>query len=268
MHLLGRVPVCPPVRQLKPAALPPPVLSQRWLAYQLLLALAQCHGQGVCHGDIKPENVGLTSWDWAFLVDFAPYKPTLLPADNPADFSFFFDTSGRRRCYLAPERFVDPAAGLGAVAATASPLTPAMVRRRGRSGHHVSRIHRGVGLHSAAQQVQAVSCLPAGQRFTPPCSCIPLACLCPHQDVFSLGCVLAELFLDGQPLFDYSRLLAYRLGTGTGEAGGHRHAQPGRLFFLACCNNTSPLPCFRAAASALTLDGTLACVQGRPCRQR
>ena len=30
------------------------------------------------------------------------------------------------------------------------------------------------------------------------------------QDVFSLGCVLAELFLEGQPLFDYSRLLAYR----------------------------------------------------------
>lgn len=101
---------------------------QRWLAYQLLLALAQCHGRGVCHGDIKPENVGLTSWDWAFLIDFAPYKPTLLPADNPADFSFFFDTSGRRRCYLAPERFVDPAVGLGAAAAVATPLTPAMVR--------------------------------------------------------------------------------------------------------------------------------------------
>jgi phosphoinositide-3-kinase regulatory subunit 4 len=38
------------------------------------------------------------------------------------------------------------------------------------------------------------------------------------QDIFSLGCVLAELFLDGQPLFDYSRLLAYRLG-GAAAAG-------------------------------------------------
>ena len=52
----------------------------------------------------------------------------------------------------------------------------------------------------------------------------PLPTPCPPspasvQDVFSLGCVLAELFLDGQPLFDYSRLLAYRLGTGTGETG-------------------------------------------------
>ena len=43
--------------------LPPPAPSsfssslQRWLAYQLLQALAQCHSRGVCHGDIKPENV-------------------------------------------------------------------------------------------------------------------------------------------------------------------------------------------------------------------
>ena len=104
---------------------------QRWIAYQLLLALAQCHERSVCHGDIKAENVALTSWDWAFLVDFAPYKPTLLPADNPADFSFFFDTSGRRKCCLAPERFYDPAAGITPQQAAEASLTPAMVRRRG-----------------------------------------------------------------------------------------------------------------------------------------
>ena len=28
--------------------------------------------------------------------------------DNPADFSFYFDTSRRRTCYLAPERFCSP----------------------------------------------------------------------------------------------------------------------------------------------------------------
>lgn len=30
------------------------------------------------------------------------------------------------------------------------------------------------------------------------------------QDVFSLGCVLAELFLDGRALFDLGTLLAYK----------------------------------------------------------
>jgi len=58
--------------------------AQRWLAFQLLAALAQCHERGVCHGDLKCENVLVTSWDWLFLADFATHKPTYLPADNPA----------------------------------------------------------------------------------------------------------------------------------------------------------------------------------------
>jgi serine/threonine protein kinase len=65
-----------------------------------------------------------------------------------ADFSFFFDTGGRRRCYLAPERFYEASSAAAAQGPTA--LTPAM-------------------------------------------------------DVFSLGCVLAELFTDGAALFDLSQ---------------------------------------------------------------
>lgn len=57
--------------------------TQRWVAFQLLAALAQAHGRGVCHGDIKCENLLLTSWGWLYLADWAPYKPTYLPADNP-----------------------------------------------------------------------------------------------------------------------------------------------------------------------------------------
>ena len=45
--------------------------------------MTQAHGAGVCHGDITCENVLVTSWNWVFLADFAPYKPTHLPADNP-----------------------------------------------------------------------------------------------------------------------------------------------------------------------------------------
>lgn len=56
---------------------------QRWITFQLLHALSQAHAHGVCHGDIKCENVMVTSWNWLLLVDFASYKPTYLPADNP-----------------------------------------------------------------------------------------------------------------------------------------------------------------------------------------
>ena len=57
--------------------------EKRWFGYQILLALCQAHGTGICHGDIKTENILLTSWGWVFLVDFSPYKPVTLPIDNP-----------------------------------------------------------------------------------------------------------------------------------------------------------------------------------------
>ena len=69
-----------------------------------------------------------------------------------ADFTYYFDTGGRRRCYLAPERFQEPASlNLGLVQ---SELTPAM-------------------------------------------------------DIFSVGCVIAELLTD-EPLFKLSDLISYR----------------------------------------------------------
>ena len=82
------------------------VCEKLWIGYQLLRAVEQAHACDVCHGDVKTENIMLTSWGWLFLIDFSPYKPTHLPADNPSDFSIFFDTSGKRKCCLAPERFV------------------------------------------------------------------------------------------------------------------------------------------------------------------
>lgn len=45
----------------------------------LLQALKQCHDKGVCHGDVKVENVMLTSWGWLFLTDLANFKPAELP---------------------------------------------------------------------------------------------------------------------------------------------------------------------------------------------
>lgn len=131
------------------------LIEKKWLAFQLLYAVKQSHENGVCHGDIKCENVLVTSWNWLYLADFASFKPTYIPHDDPSDFSFFFDTGGRRRCYLAPERFYEHSSEI--VVAPDAPLSPSM-------------------------------------------------------DIFSVGCVIAELFLEGQPLFELSQLLAYRRG--------------------------------------------------------
>ncbi|KAJ8371484.1 hypothetical protein AAFF_G00308020 [Aldrovandia affinis] len=145
-------------------------VEKKWLAFQILTAVDQAHKCGVRHGDIKTENVMVTSWNWVLLTDFASFKPTYLPEDNPADFNYFFDTSRRRTCYIAPERFVD-----GSMFATESDQTTPLV-----------------DLSSAGPTAR-------GGLKQP-------------MDIFSAGCVIAELFTEGNPLFDLSQLLAYRKG--------------------------------------------------------
>ncbi len=127
-------------------------IEKKWLAYQLLCALRDSHARNIYHGDIKTENVLVTSWNWLYLTDYsASFKKTYLPEDNPADFSYYFDTSGRRTCYLAPERFL---------------------------GDDDSDDGRGITW---------------------------------AMDVFSVGCVIAELFLEA-PIFSLSQLYKYRKG--------------------------------------------------------
>ena len=111
----------------------------------------------------------MTSWNWLYLTDFSSsFKQTYLPEDNPADFSYYFDTSGRRTCYLAPERFL--AAG---------------------------EKDDGQGVTWA-------------------------------MDVFSVGCVIAELFLEA-PIFSLSQLYKYRKGEYDPEHGYISKIQDGDI---------------------------------------
>lgn len=81
------------------------LIEKKWIIYQLLYALSRIHEKGVCHGDIKSDNILLTSWNWAMLTDFAHLKPVYLPDYNQSQYSFYFDTNHRHACYVAPERF-------------------------------------------------------------------------------------------------------------------------------------------------------------------
>ena len=105
-----------------------------WIAFQLLCALEQCERAQVCHGDVKSQNVLVASLGMHVqLTDFATFKPVWLPdvsncivhrivQNNPSTFTFFFDTSRRRSCYVAPERFQSSSA----VEADQAQLTHAM----------------------------------------------------------------------------------------------------------------------------------------------
>lgn len=92
----------------------------------------------------------------------------MIVQDNPADFSYFFDTSRRRCCNIAPERFIS---------------------------------------ESASHQTELLPTHTISSPSTEPT-------LTPQMDMFSVGCILAELFSDDVPngnLFDLANLLAYRV---------------------------------------------------------
>ena len=132
-----------------------------WIVYLLLKALDETHSRGVCHGDIKLENVMLTSWNWVYLTDFASYKSIFIPDNAPSEFSYFFDTTGTRNCYLAPERF--------------------------KNTEEMEEIKKNKQENANYYK------------------------LTPAMDIFSLGCLIAELFSDG-PLFTLGDLISYKKG--------------------------------------------------------
>ena len=137
-------------------------IEKLWLVYQLLRAVHLLHEQHQrTHGDIKTENLLVTRAGWLVLADFAQHiKPAYLPNDNPSEFVFYFDSSNRRSCYLAPERFY-------------------------------TRAERAATLEARATWR-----------------------VLPEMDMFSVGCVIAELYTDGEPTFSLSDLYRYKRGQG------------------------------------------------------
>lgn len=136
-------------------------LEKQWLMFQLFKSLELCHSHGVVHGDLKPENIMCTTWNFVILTDFASFKPTLIPDDDPTDFQYYFDSMGRRACYVAPERFV----------------------KRNLRGRATSS---AVSLDEAFSGGDRDS---TGTRF----GTVPRAALTASMDIFSLGCTLAEV---------------------------------------------------------------------------
>jgi phosphoinositide-3-kinase regulatory subunit 4 len=150
------------------------VVEKKWISFQLLHTLRDSRNRKIAHGDIKASNILVTSWNWIYVTDFSTLKPTYLPLDDPSDFSFFFDTSGRRTCYIAPERFY-------------TALSNPEINAR-KNANLMLQSEMGIGATKKDGKVTEA------------------------MDVFSAGCVMAELFLEGAPLFTLSQLFNYREG--------------------------------------------------------
>ncbi len=158
-------------------------VEKRWITYQLLHAMRDTHHRGIAHGDLKCENILVTTSLMIYVTDFASsFKPTFLPLDDPSDFSFFFDTSGRRTCYLAPERFYEAGSKYAAEADKDG------CKRHEHAGSAGWTSDGSAWSRQAERQGHASD----GRLLD--------------------GCVIAELWREGAPTFTLSQLFKYREG--------------------------------------------------------
>lgn len=124
--------------------------EKKWFILQLLCGVSQIHQEGMVHGDIKPENILVTSYNQLFLTDLVSYKPSHIQDEDLTHYNLYFgELDNNQRCYFAPERL-----------------------RQQQEYHSLKGLG---GLEKA-------------------------------MDIFSAGCVIAEILMDGSPLFDLARL--------------------------------------------------------------
>jgi serine/threonine protein kinase len=157
-------------------------MEKLWLIYQLLRAVECVHEEDVIHGDIKPENIMVTSWNWLMLTDFASFKPLTIPDDDPTDFQYYFDVSERRRCYVAPERFVKRSSVKRAPDGMANTTTNATASSQ--SGADTFTDLRLLENDGVAFWASSSLCSDPYELS-----------LLKAMDVFSLGCTIAEVCL-------------------------------------------------------------------------
>ena len=145
-------------------------VEKLFVVFQLFQGLKQMHRHGECHGDLKIENIVLTSWNWVFITDAAGFKPTRMPINDPSFFSYFFENAKRISCCIAPERFTKSLSYLQSLVDKEEALPE----------------------DSSARQGPSIRDLQA------------------PMDIFSLGCVIYEIFdRDHRSLFSHPTLLQY-----------------------------------------------------------
>lgn len=157
-------------------------IEKLWMVHQILQALEAMHQAKVCHGFLTTENVGLTSWNWVVLLDISSYKArTQLPDDDPSEYMYYFQdhhhghtdnvaTSKQKVMNREKRCYIAPER-------FASQKNPTMMAER--------------------DNTNDTSFSKCNQ-------------LTPAMDIFSAGCVIMELWLNGDRALDLGDLMDYR----------------------------------------------------------
>ena len=64
--------------------------EKKWLALQVLCAVSQIHEKTMVHGDIKPENILITSYNQIFITDMVSCKPSYFKNDELRKYNHYF----------------------------------------------------------------------------------------------------------------------------------------------------------------------------------
>ncbi|CAI5760553.1 unnamed protein product [Candida verbasci] len=129
-------------------------IEKLFIIYQIITIVDNLHSNNIHHGDLRLENFLCSSWNWIYLTDFSNIiKPVYIPEDNPNQFSFYFDSSDRRVCYIAPERF-----------------------------------YKSKDFDNVSQSSCSIN---------------------DSMDLFSLGCIIGEIYNDGDAIFNLSQLYKF-----------------------------------------------------------
>ena len=200
--------------------------EKMYIAHQIISCVHDLHSKlNLCHGHLSCENIGLSSFLSVFILDIMPVsgsgnnnravRPLLIPDDDPSDWIYYFQErtfSASSSSNLTSRRVGGMRRGYddfsstfgGAYADSANTKGGADYIGASASSSTTSNKHAG---GSGGEK----KCYIAPERFiSKTSSSHPPTTLTPAMDIFSLGCVLMELFLNGETAMDLGDLMEYR----------------------------------------------------------
>lgn len=186
-----------------------------FIAHQILKTIEFLHSKGICHGHLSSENIGLTSWNWVVLLDIMPQhidsdvmdkttnsadtkarlmRPVELAEDDPSDWVYFFQehsSVGTNTATATSVNSSDQRSGNTSGGEKKCYVAPERFVRKTVTTRHKDTTDGTSDTGDLSAETKSLVLNPA-------------------MDIFSLGCVLMELFLNGEIAMDLGDLMEYR----------------------------------------------------------
>ena len=65
-------------------------IEKIWIMFQFFYGIYQLHSAEIYHGDLKIENILLSSNNSVFISDISPFKPAYIQIDDLGNYTYYF----------------------------------------------------------------------------------------------------------------------------------------------------------------------------------